>query len=100
MPLRDTSGFGQRTAHELIHADFEVAFNLVGMARTESERNNQELATQLLKRAQAMLGEIRSRLDRVPAAQRATYESRCQKLSEAIEQGSSPEFRIGDEPNA
>lgn len=97
MPLRDTSGLGQRTARELLHADLEVASNLIEMARSEFERGNRELAAQLLQKAEGMIGEIRGRLQRMPEAQRETYEARCKELGEAIERAGWPGFRISGE---
>lgn len=91
MPLRDTSGLGQHTARELVHADFEVAFNLVEIAESES---NRALAAQLLQKARVMLEEIRSRLDRITSQDREAFESRCEELAGAIERASWPDFQV------
>lgn len=93
MPLRDTSGLGQRTARELVQADFEVARNFVDMAQNESER---ELAAQLLHRAEGILSEIRSRAARMNSDQREAVEARIKELSDAIERASWPGFQVND----
>jgi len=85
MPQRDTSGIGERVPRELIGADFSVAFSLVEMAETESRRDNGQLASQLLQKAERMLEEIRGRLLRMAATQREEFEPRCAELGEAIE---------------
>ncbi|HTA43600.1 MAG TPA: hypothetical protein VK789_14195 [Bryobacteraceae bacterium] len=93
MPIRDTSGLGQRTARELVHADFEVARNFVEMAQNESER---DLAGQLLFKAEGILSEIRLRLGRMSSDQREAVEAQLKELSESIERTRAPGFRISD----
>jgi len=85
MPQRDTSGIGERVPRELIDADFEVALSLVEMAEGESRRDNGQLASQLLQKAERMLDDIRGRLLRMTASQKEEFEPRCAKLGEAIE---------------
>jgi hypothetical protein len=85
VPQRDTSGIGERVPRELIDADFTVAFSLVEMAEAESQRGNEQLASQLLRRAEQMLDDIRGRLLRMTAPQKEEFEPRCAKLGEAIE---------------
>jgi hypothetical protein len=92
MPQRDTSGFGERVPRELIDADFEVAFSLVEMAATESNRGNVQLTSQLLQRAEGILGSIRERLLRLDVSRSQPIDARCVELSEAIESA-----RITDE---
>jgi hypothetical protein len=82
MPQRDTSGIGDRVPRDLIFADFEVAFNFVGMAENESDR---AVAEQLLQRAEAMLKDIEGRFLRMTVAQREEFEPRCAELREAID---------------
>lgn len=82
MPQRDTSGIGERVPRELIFADFEVAFNFVGMAEDESDR---EVAEQLLRRAEAILKDVENRFLRMTVAQREAFEPRCAELREAID---------------
>lgn len=82
MPQRDTSGIGERVPREMIFANFEVAFNFVGMAENESDR---ELAEQLLRRAEDMLKDVEARLLRMTVAQREEFELRCAELRKAIE---------------
>ena len=84
MPQRDTSGIGERVPRELIEADFTVAFSLVEMAEDESRRNNAQLASQLLQKAERMLDDIRGRLLRMTASQKEAFEPRCAELGEAI----------------
>ena len=93
MPLRDTSGLGQRTARELVHADFEVARSLVEMAQSESDR---ELAAQLLQKAEGILAEIRLRLDRMSSDQREVVEAQLKELSDSIERAGWPGFPVSD----
>ena len=62
MPQRDTSGIGERVPRELIDGDFSVAFSFVEMAEEESRRDNAQLASQLLRKAEEMLGNIQERL--------------------------------------
>jgi hypothetical protein len=88
MPLRDTSGIGERVPRELIDADLAVAFSLVEMAESESRRNNGQLASQLLQRAGRMLDEIRGRLLRITPSQKEAFEPRCAELGAAIERAS------------
>jgi hypothetical protein len=85
MPQRDTSGIGERIPRELIDADFSIAFSLVEMAEGESRRENEQLASQLLEKAQRMLDDIRGRLLRMQASQKEAFEPRCVELGEAIE---------------
>lgn len=84
MPLRDTSGFGERVPREMIEADFELAFNFVGMAKDEAGEGRKDLGEQLLRKAEDLLEDIRNRLLRMTAAQRETFEPRCEELSRAI----------------
>lgn len=91
MPQRDTSGIGERVPREIIEADFEVAFNLVDMAQSES-KDNRQVAAQLLHKAEGMLEDIRTRLQRMTAAQREPFEKRCEELGQAIEAASWPGF--------
>jgi hypothetical protein len=95
MPQRDTSGIGERVPRELIDADFAVAFSLVEMAQGESRRNNRQLASQLLQKAERMLDDIRGRLLRMTVSQKEEFEPRCAKLSEAIEGAKTPDSEIG-----
>lgn len=97
MPQRDTSGIGERVPREIIDADFEVAFSLIEMAQSESNRDNKSLASQLLRRAEGMLEDIRGRLQRMTAAQRESFEKRCEELSRAIELARLPGFGISGE---
>lgn len=69
---------------ELIDADFTVAFSLVEMAESESQRGNGQLASQLLERAERMLDDIRGRLQRMTASQKEAFEPRCAKLAEDL----------------
>jgi len=85
MPQRDTSGIGERVPRELIDADFAVAFSLIEMAEGESHRDNGQLASQLLQKAERVLDDIRGRLLRMTASQKEEFEPRCAKLGEAIE---------------
>jgi hypothetical protein len=85
VPQRDTSGIGERIPRELIDADFTVAFSLVEMAESESRRDNAQLASQLVQKAERMLDDIRGRLLRMTASQKAAFEPRCAELGEAIE---------------
>jgi len=85
MPQRDTSGIGERIPRELIDADFSIAFSLVEMAEGESRRDNEQLASQLLEKAERMLDDIRGRLLRMQASQKEGFEPRCAELGEAIE---------------
>jgi len=85
VPQRDTSGIGERVPRELIHADFTVAFSLIEMAEDESRRNNGQLATQLLQRAERMLDDIRARLLRMTESQKEAFEPRCAELGKAVE---------------
>lgn len=85
MPQRDTSGIGERIPRELIDADFSIAFSLVEMAEGESRRDNEQLASQLLEKAERMLDDIRGRLLRMQASQKEAFEPRCAELGEAIE---------------
>jgi hypothetical protein len=55
------------------------------MAATESNRGNVRLTSQLLQRAEGILGSIRERLVRLDASRSQPIEVRCVKLSEAIE---------------
>lgn len=96
MPLRDTTGFGERVPREMIEADFEVAFNFVEMAKSESSDGNRELATQLLQKADGLLQDIRQRLRRMSASQRAEYDPRCERLSDAISDAGGPSLQIGE----
>jgi hypothetical protein len=82
MPQRDTSGIGERVPRELIFADLDVGFSFVSMAEGESDR---DLAEQLLRRAEAMLKDIDDRLLRMTAAQRETFQPRCEELKAAID---------------
>lgn len=82
MPQRDTSGIGERVPRDLIFADFEVAFNFIGIAENEPDR---EVAEQLLRRAEAMLKDVEARLLRMTVAQREEFEPRCAELREAID---------------
>ncbi len=91
MPQRDTSGIGERIPRELIDADFGVAFSLVEMAKEESRRDNGQLASQLLQRAEGMLYDIRARLLRMTAAQKEAFEPRCEELGQAIELARAPD---------
>ncbi|MGA2714760.1 MAG: hypothetical protein ABSG41_16795 [Bryobacteraceae bacterium] len=91
MPQRDTSGIGERIPRELIDADFTVAFSLVEMAQDESSRDNGQLASQLLQKAERMLDDIRGRLLRMPASQKEAFEPRCAELGKAIELARKPE---------
>jgi hypothetical protein len=92
MPQRDTSGIGERVPRELIDADFAVAFSLVEMAGSESQRNDRQVASELLQKAQRMLDDIRGRLLRLTASQREAFEPRCAKLAEAIEAAKPPDL--------
>ena len=83
MPQRDTSGIGERVPRELIFADFEVAFNFVGMAENEP---NREVAEQLLRRAEEMLKDVETRLLRMTVTQREAFEPRCAELRKAIDE--------------
>jgi hypothetical protein len=91
MPQRDTSGIGERVPRELIDADFTVAFSLVEMAESESLRDNGQLASQLLQKAERMLDDIRGRLLRMTAAQKEAFEPRCAELGNAIELAKTPD---------
>ena len=91
MPQRDTSGIGERVPREIIEADFEVAFNLVDMAKSEST-DNREIALQLLHKAEGMLEDIRTRLQRMTPAQREPFDKRCEELGHAIQGASWPGF--------
>jgi hypothetical protein len=95
MPQRDTSGIGERVPRELIDADFAVAFSLVEMAQGESRRNNGQLASQLLEKAERMLDDIRGRLLRMTASQKEAFETRCTELATAIELAKAPDSGIG-----
>ncbi len=97
MPQRDTSGIGERIPREIIEADFEVAFSMVEMAQSDSSREDRELATTLLHKAEGMLDDIRARLQRMTVAQREPFEKRCEELSHAIEAAGWPGFRISGE---
>ena len=97
MPQRDTSGIGERLPRELIDADFTVAFSLVEMAEGESRRDNGQLASQLLQKAERTLDDIRGRLLRMPASQREAFEPRCAELGKAIELAKAPDSGIGPE---
>jgi hypothetical protein len=90
MPQRDTSGIGERIPRELIDADFTVAFSLVEMAG-ESRRDNGQIASQLLQKAEGMLDDIRGRLLRMTASQKEAFEPRCAELGEAIERAKTPD---------
>jgi hypothetical protein len=85
MPQRDKSGIGERVPRELIHADFDIAFSLVDMARVESGRDNVQLASQLLQKAERMLDDVQGRLLRLTASQKEEFEARCRELAQAIE---------------
>jgi hypothetical protein len=91
MPQRDTSGIGERIPRELIDADFTIAFSLVEMAEGESRRDNGELASQLLQKAERMLDDIRGRLLRMTAPQKEEFEPRCAELGKAIERATTPD---------
>ena len=91
MPQRDTSGIGERIPRELIDADFGVAFSLVEMAKEESRRDNGQLSSQLLQRAEGMLNDIRGRLLRMTATQKEAFEPRCGELGKAIELARAPD---------
>jgi hypothetical protein len=95
VPQRDTSGIGERVPRELIDADLSVAFSLVEMADSESRRDNGQLASQLLQKAERMLDDIRGRLLRMAASQRETFEPRCAELDEAIARAKGPETADG-----
>lgn len=84
MPLRDTSGFGERVPREMIEADFELAFNFVGMAKDEAGAGRKDLAARLLAKAEGLLEDIRNRLKRMRAEQREAFEPRCEELGRAI----------------
>jgi hypothetical protein len=97
MPQRDTSGIGERLPRELIDADFTVAFSLVEMAEGESRRDNWQLASQLLHKAERTLDDIRGRLLRMTASQREAFEPRCAELGKAIELAKAPDSGTGPE---
>jgi len=97
MPQRDTSGISERIPGELIDADFTIAFSLVDMAHGEWARNNGQLASQLLQKAERMLDGIRERLLRMTAPQKEAFEPRCAELGEAIELARAPDSGIGPE---
>jgi hypothetical protein len=90
MPQRDTTGIGERIPRELIDGDFTVAFSLVEIAEGEARRNNVQLASQLLQKAERMLDDIRGRLLRMSASQKEAFEPRCAELAEAIERARAP----------
>jgi hypothetical protein len=94
MPQRDTSGIGERVPRELIDADFAIAFSLVEMADGEFGRDNEQLGSQLLQKAEGMLDAIRGRLLRLTASQREAFEPRCAELDEAIERAKPPDSGI------
>jgi hypothetical protein len=85
MPQRDTSGIGERVPRELIDADFSIAFSLVEMAAGEARRGNEQLASQLLQKAERMLDDVRGRLLRMTVSQKEAFEPRCEELGSAIE---------------
>jgi hypothetical protein len=95
MPQRDTSGIGERIPRELIDADFTVAFSLIEMAKDESRRDNGQLASQLLQKAERMIDDIRGRLLRMTASQKEAFEPRCAELGEAIELAKAPDSEGG-----
>jgi hypothetical protein len=97
MPQRDTSGIGERVPRELIDGDFSVAFSFVEMAEEESRRDNAQLASQLLQKAEEMLGNIQERLLRMTASQKEAFEPRCAELAEAIKEGKAPDSGIAPE---
>jgi hypothetical protein len=97
MPLRDKSGIGERVPRELINADFDIAFSLVELAGVESRRQDGQLASQLLQKAERMLDDIRGRLLRLTASQKEAYEARCLELAEAIERAKAPDSGSGGE---
>lgn len=84
MPLRDTSGIGERVPRELIEADFSIAGSFVEMADEESGRDNGKAAAQLLQKAEEILGHIRERLLRMMPEQKEVFEARCEELAESI----------------
>jgi hypothetical protein len=81
MPIRDPSGIGERVPRELLHADFEVAFSLVQMAR---DSGNLKISGELLNKAEGMLADIRARLLKLTPAQREPFEARCDELAKAL----------------
>src|ERR1700688_1590785 len=97
MAQSDTSGIGERPPRELIDADFTVAFSLVEMAEGESRRDNGQLASQLLQKAERTLDDIRGRLLRMTASQKEAFEPRCAELGKAIELAKAPDSVIGPE---
>jgi hypothetical protein len=97
MPQRDTSGIGERLPRELIDGDFAVAFSFVEMAKDESRRDNGQVASQLLQKAEEMLDNIRGRLLRMTVAQKEAFEPRCAQLGEAIELAKAPDSGIAPE---
>jgi hypothetical protein len=99
MPQRDTSGIGERVPRELIDGDFSVAFSFVEMAEEESRRDNGQLASQLLQKAEEMLGNIQERLSRMTVSQKEAFEPRCAELAGAIKQVRAPDSGIAPEPN-
>jgi hypothetical protein len=97
MPQRDTSGIGERIPRELIDGDFSVAFSFVEMAGEESRRGNAQLASQLLHKAEEMLGNIQERLLRMTVSQKEAFEPRCAELAEAIREARTPDSGIAPE---
>jgi hypothetical protein len=98
MPQRDTSGIGERVPRELIGADFTVAFSLVEMAEEESRRDNGQIVSQLLQKAEELLDSIRGRLLRMTVAQKEAFETRCAELDEAIQRVKEPDSGSAAEP--
>jgi hypothetical protein len=97
MPQRDTSGIGERVPRELIGADFTIAFSFVEMAEEESRRDNGQLASELLQKAEEMLDNIRGRLLRMTASQKEAFEPRSAELGEAIQRAKVPDSEIAPE---
>lgn len=82
MPQRDTSGIGNRVPSEIIDADFEVAFSLIKLAKSESKP---ELAVELRRKASGMLEDLQGRMRKLTAVQREVYEKRIEELSRQLE---------------
>jgi hypothetical protein len=97
MPQRDTSGIGERVPRELIDADFTIAFSFAGMAEEEWRRGNEQLAAQLLEKAEGLLDSIQERLLRMTASQKEAFEQRCAKLAETINAGKARNSGITSE---